>query len=109
MILVVDDSVQLAGLLLAVLRGAGLAAESAGSLREALARLEGDSPYEVLVSDMRLPDGSGKELSRLARQKRPGLKVLLISGYDAGAPGMEFLLKPFGPDVFLARIRSLLE
>lgn len=109
MILIVDDHPQLAGFLMAVLAGEGWQAEAAASVAEALAKLDSGTPYEVLVSDFRLPDGTGADLARIARETRPGMPVLLMSGYDIDIPDVEFILKPFGPDAFVARIRSLLQ
>jgi DNA-binding NarL/FixJ family response regulator len=75
-------------------------AGEAGSVAEALARVPAVRPDVVLV-DMRLPDGDGADLCRGLRQRVPGLRCLVLTSYSeqdaldaavrAGASG--FLLK----------------
>jgi two-component system NtrC family sensor kinase len=49
----------------------------------ALAALERDPTVELVVSDIVMPGGmSGLELARMLRQHRPGLPVLLATGYS---------------------------
>lgn len=61
---------------------------SAGSIADALATLDGmgDQPGDgpaVAVIDLRLPDGSGVELCRELRSRRPDLRCLFLTSYDA--------------------------
>ncbi len=75
-------------------------AGEAGSVAEALARVPAVRP-DVVVLDMRLPDGSGADLCRSLRQRIPGLPCLVLTSFSepeardaavlAGATG--FLLK----------------
>lgn len=75
-------------------------AGEAGSVAEALARVPAVRP-DVVVLDMRLPDGSGADLCRSLRQRLPGLPCLVLTSFSepeareaavrAGATG--FLLK----------------
>ncbi|MBN1094225.1 response regulator transcription factor [Blastococcus sp. TML/M2B] len=75
-------------------------AGEAGSVAEALARVPAVRP-DVVVLDMRLPDGSGADLCRSLRQRVPGLPCLVLTSFSeheareaavrAGATG--FLLK----------------
>src|SRR5689334_15688422 len=109
MILIVDDNSQIAQFLSLVLGGAGFQVALAGSVGEALSKLESDGPFRLLLSDLGLPDGSGLDLSQQAREKQPELKVLLMSGYDVDAPGLNFILKPFDPTVLVDKVRALLE
>jgi PAS domain S-box-containing protein len=70
---------------------------------EAKGLLEAVQDLQVLVSDLAMPGGvSGKALAAMARRMRPGLKIVLISGFVdslAGDPspldGVVFLRKPF--------------
>jgi PAS domain S-box-containing protein len=77
----------------------GYEVAAAANADEALARLEAGG-IDLLFSDVVMPGMSGVELARVARQRRPGLPVLLASGYSeeivggAGAE-FEFVRKPY--------------
>jgi DNA-binding NtrC family response regulator len=60
----------------------GYATIQAGSAAEALEIIAADKPFDLLFTDVVMPGRmSGVDLARLAREKRPKLKVLLTSGY----------------------------
>lgn len=66
---------------------------------------------DLLVSDVRMPRKSGPELAKLLRRRRPGVKVLFVTGLaceaDLGvADGV--LGKPFRAGDLKARVRELL-
>jgi DNA-binding NtrC family response regulator len=75
-------------------------------------------PFDVLVTDLRLPRFSGLELLKKAKRARPGLRAVLMSAYgepkdivEAMRSGADdFLPKPFDLDLFLTlldRLRAL--
>ena len=72
---------------------------------------------DMLVTDVIMPGTSGKELMKSLTADHPHIKVLYISGYtddvivDHGVLEKEisFLQKPFSPNVFLKRVREVLE
>ncbi|MDX2060963.1 MAG: response regulator, partial [Gemmatimonadales bacterium] len=66
-ILVVEDEPQLRDSLTRGLRQGGHAVDSAGGVAEALSKL-GLDPYDALVLDLNLPDGSGLDLARTLRK-----------------------------------------
>jgi len=74
------------------------------------------SPIDVLVTDVIMPGMGGGELSRRLRQERPGIKVLHVSGYTAGAlrqhealeDGAAFMQKPFTTKTLIARLREVM-
>jgi DNA-binding response OmpR family regulator len=59
---------------------------------------------------------NGRQVADAAREHRPGLKVLFITGYAENAamangflaPGMEMITKPFAVDALAARIREMI-
>ncbi len=65
---------------------------------------------------MGLPGLNGRQLADLARERRPDLKVLFITGYAENAtlangfldPGMEMLTKPFAVDALAGKIRTII-
>jgi len=71
---------------------------------------------DLLLTDVVMPGGTGRDLARDVVSKRPDTKVLYMSGYpDVGGspqgvlePGVPFLSKPFTRDVLLAKVHELL-
>ena len=116
-ILMVEDDPDLANLMRDVLGSLGYMVLDARSAGEA-AELSGGftDPIDLLVTDVSLPDLSGRELADSLRKPRPGLPVLYISGFppsvdasDAPQPGAAFLAKPFSPAELADRVRTVLD
>jgi two-component system cell cycle sensor histidine kinase/response regulator CckA len=70
----------------------------------------------VLVTDVVMPGMSGVELAVEARERRPGLPVVFVSGYTGDAtmsssddPATAFLAKPFDGDELLKAVRATLD
>lgn len=73
------------------------------------------TPYDLLVLDIGLPDGSGLDVLKKLRQEENDLPVLILTAYDetpqkvkgldSGAD--DYLIKPFDLDELRARIRAL--
>jgi len=113
-ILVVDDDVELSGLLRFALVGAGYEVVTAFDGEQALARLAESIP-DLVILDVNLPliDGFGV-LERLRRHSEVPVMMLTVRsaeedevhGLDLGAD--DYLKKPFSPRALLARVRSLL-
>ncbi|MGY1752821.1 response regulator [Blastococcus sp. SYSU D01042] len=91
-----------------------LVAGEAGSVAEALARVPAVRP-DVVVLDMRLPDGSGADLCRSLRERMPGLPCLVLTSFTepeareaavrAGATG--FLLKQVRGPALVSAVRTV--
>jgi DNA-binding response OmpR family regulator len=69
----------------------------------------------MLVADVGLPGLNGRQLAEAAQAQRPGLPIVLITGYagatpeDGGlAPGAEVLHKPFGLEVLTGKVQAAL-
>lgn len=116
-VLVVEDEAAVRMLVIEVLHELGYAALEACDAASALPYLQSEQRIDLLVSDFGLPGLNGRQLADLARQQRPQLKVLFITGYAADAtvrgdflgPGMDMLAKPFSIDALGQRIRQLIE
>jgi hypothetical protein len=114
-VLVVEDDEGIRRLVGRLLSGAGHRVLSAGAPSRALHLLR-DRGYEidVLVSDAIMPEMSGYELLEEARATRPGLPVLLVSGYVGNArgpreapSGARLLRKPFSRDELLLAVEAV--
>ncbi len=80
-ILLVDDEAPVREFVDRVLREAGYTTARAASGAEALAIAE-QSPFDLLVADVLMPQMTGDELARRLRQGDPNLKVLYLTGYS---------------------------
>jgi PAS domain S-box-containing protein len=116
-VLVVDDEPTIRMLAREALEEMGYTALEAEDGRAALAVLEGDGRIDLLVTDLGLPGGiNGRQVAERGRAARPGLKVLMITGYAETAllgegrmaAGMELLPKPFTMDALEGRVRALI-
>lgn len=81
-VIIVEDDAKVRKVLALHLSRAGHLVDEASSAPEAMALLYARGDYALLISDVRLRDGlSGVELVAQARAKRPGLPVILITGF----------------------------
>jgi PAS domain S-box-containing protein len=80
-----------------------------------LARARPDTIH-LLITDVIMPEMSGRQLADRLKEQRPGLKVLFVSGYTDDAivrhgmlePGIAFLQKPFTPQKLARKVREVL-
>jgi signal transduction histidine kinase len=110
-VLVVEDEDGLRRLVVEILSNAGYTVRSAAGGEAALRMVieEGGEPALVLT-DVVMPRMSGRALAERVRQLRPNVRVLLMSGHDAGEQGRDLPIveKPFSEDRLLAKIRDVL-
>ncbi|CAN5288047.1 GAF domain-containing protein [soil metagenome] len=115
-VLVVEDEDTVRQLVIDILDDIGYAVSQASEPNSALRILESDAPIDLLVTDVGLPGMNGRQLADRARQLRPGLKVLFITGYAHNAAigngtleeGMQVLTKPFTVDQLAARVEAMI-
>ena len=117
-VLVVDDEPSVRMLIADVLGDLGYGALEAADGAAGLSILRTNARIDLLVTDVGLPGGmNGRQVADAARELRPGLKVLFITGYAENAvlshghldSGMHVLTKPFTIDALAERMRSLIE
>jgi PAS domain S-box-containing protein len=98
-ILVVDDDPLIAMSTVGMLEDLGHAVTECSSGQEALHLLADGSPLDLLITDYAMPQMNGLELARAALALRPGLSVLLASGYadipDASSVEVPRIAKPY--------------
>ena len=95
-VLLVDDNRAVRGMVSKMLTALGHDVTTAADGEEALRKLDEESP-DVLITDVLMPgEIAGTDLARVARERRPELPILMISGF-AEAPELDFplLSKPF--------------
>ncbi len=115
--LIVDDEPTVRMLVTEVLEDLGYTAIEAADSVAGLKVLQSDVRIDLLVTDVGLPGGmNGRQMADAGRVRRPGLKVLFITGYAENAavgnghlePGMQVLTKPFVMEALAARIKELI-
>jgi PAS domain S-box-containing protein len=117
-VLVVDDEATVRMLVTETLEDLGYAAIEAVDGPSGLAILQSDARIDLLVTDVGLPGLNGRQLADAARQSRPNLKILFMTGYAHNAAigngaalgsGMEIMTKPFALDDLAKKIRDMIE
>jgi signal transduction histidine kinase len=114
-VLVAEDDPLVRRFLVGALRGGGYDVREAPDGVEALRVIEA-GPVDLLVTDLVMPGMDGHQLSLRAREIRPGLSVLFVSGYAPredlrdrmAACGDAFLAKPFTAETLLPIVARLL-
>jgi CheY-like chemotaxis protein len=115
-VLEVEDDAAVRLLVTEVLSELGYQALEAIDGKSAVPILQSKQRIDLLVTDVGLPGLNGRQVAEIARQSRPDLKVLFITGYaenaairgDFLAPGMELINKPFALDALAAKMREML-
>jgi len=113
-VLVVEDEDAVRAVVVEALREQGCRVLEAGDGSAGLHVLQSRERIDLLVTDVGLPGLNGRQLADAARERRPGLPVLLVTGYAGGAvekalpAGMEVIGKPFALDALTLRIRSMI-
>ena len=107
-LLMVEDQEELRELIGEALRDAGITVDTADDGQSALRMLRESGPYDVVFSDIRMPNGmSGIELSEQVTQLLPQARIILASGFAKAQlpplpPQVDFLPKPY-------RLRQLID
>lgn len=112
-ILVVEDDIDIRGLLTRGLEAEGFSVGTAGCVGDALASARNESP-EAVVLDITLPDGSGHDVCRSLREGGYPGPILFLSARDEirdRAEGLalgadDYIVKPFEFDELVARLRT---
>jgi DNA-binding NtrC family response regulator len=116
-ILVVDDEPSIAESVQDLLVFAGFHVETAESGQEAVDLLATTRPFDLVITDMRMPRMDGRELLRISHQLRRDLPVVILTGcgtVDDGIHSLEegaydYVLKPFNTEKLLRVVRGALK
>ena len=102
-ILFVEDEDSVRTFAVRALKKKGYDIISCNSSENALEHLETDTKFDLLLTDMMLPGISGAELAKIVREKIPGIKIIIASGYSEemakqgldNSDDFEFIAKPY--------------
>jgi len=115
-VLVVDDEPSIRDMLRIVLRRDGYDVRTAEDGRQALESLQ-QGPVDLLLSDIRMPDMTGVELLRAAKDLNPDVVALMMTAYASTETAVEamrlgavdYLTKPFNIDELRLKVRQQIE
>jgi CheY-like chemotaxis protein len=115
-VLIVDDQAEVLDMTAELFRTLGFEVLTASSGEDALEVLQRTPRVDLLLSDVIMAGMSGVELAKQARQARPSLKIILVSGYTGGLfstpvdgllEGFQFLTKPYRVNDVVRKLRAL--
>ena len=115
-ILIVDDEANTLASLSRAFRLAGHDAVVCDNAERAL-ELARTQPFDLILSDVVMPQMSGPELAQRLAAVRPTMKILCMSGYTDDAvvrhgaleAGIAFIQKPFTPETLARKVREVLD
>ena len=116
-VLLVEDDDRVRDMAAASLQEMGYEVVDVSHGRDALRLVESDRRIDLLLTDVVMPEMTGRQLADLARSHRPGLRVLYTTGYTRNAivhngvldPGVAFLAKPYTLRQLALKVRATLE
>ncbi len=112
-LLIVDDDRPFCERLARAMGGRGFAARFANSVADGLAAIEDEAPSFAVI-DLKLGDGSGLDVMRALKSKRPDARAIILTGYGAIATAVvavklgafDYLAKPVNADEIIAALNA---
>ncbi len=116
-ILVVEDNAEVRESTVGLLESVGYTVTAAAEGIQALAILEREAPFDLLITDVVMPGLSGPEVAERVRARQGPVPVIFVSGYSESVvlfhgllqPGFNFLAKPFAAEALFRKVREALE
>jgi two-component system cell cycle sensor histidine kinase/response regulator CckA len=116
-ILLVEDDAQLRKLVATVLTERGYTVEILEDLQELEKGLQNINRCDLLLTDVVMPKMNGPAVARIVAQQWRGIKTLYVSGYTTDAivhhgvldQQLNYLQKPFTPEVLATKVREVLD
>jgi two-component system response regulator HydG len=116
-IIVVDDEFHFRDWISQTLKRRGYHVDACDDGQSALDTLTENDPYDVVITDIRMPKMSGPQLLKIVRERFPGTDVLMMTQYGSVPEAVsaikdgaaDFLEKPFPQETLLIRIQKLFE
>jgi two-component system, NtrC family, sensor kinase len=116
-ILIVEDDEGVRQYAAEILRDLNYQIIEAKDASSAIRLLDADKKFDLLLTDVVLPGKNGRELADEVARRRPGTKIIFMTGYSRNAivhqgrldPGIELITKPLIEGVLARRIRQVLD
>ena len=116
-VLIVEDDESVRLIVREVLEELGYLAIDRPDAQTAIPLLASSQPLDLMISDVGLPGMNGRQLAEVARQHRPKLPILFVTGYAENAAiragflgtNMAMISKPFAIPTLAAKIVEILE
>lgn len=113
-ILIVEDDITFSLMLTTWLGKKGFVVRSSSSVSDAKRRL-GEEAFDLVISDLRLPDSEGIDLLKWLKSTHPSLPLIMMTSYaeiQTAVQAMklgaaDYIAKPLNPDELLGKIREL--
>ncbi|UCE20202.1 MAG: sigma-54-dependent Fis family transcriptional regulator [Gemmatimonadota bacterium] len=116
-ILLVDDEINMLEVMRDVLEAEGHCVTTVSSGYEALEKCEDDPPFDLIITDLKMPRMNGIELLEKVREKGSPIPVVILTAHGTIGSAVEavkkgaydYILKPFKPDEIFGMIGRILE
>jgi two-component system response regulator PilR (NtrC family) len=116
-VLICDDEPRLREMLGILLRRSGYEVASAAGVREGVERIAVSEPFDAVITDLLMPDGSGMEVLEAARRRDDHTQVIMITAHATTEQAVEamrkgaydYVQKPFRNDELRATLDKALE
>ena len=116
-ILIVEDDDGVRQYASEILRDLNYLVIEARDSASALKLLDADKPFDLLLTDVVLPGKNGRQLADEVEKRRPGVKIIFMTGYSRNAivhhgrldPGTELISKPLLEGAVARKIRQVLD
>lgn len=113
----VDDEPLVAETLRDILESEGFKVKRAENGREALDTLMSDHRFDLIITDMKMPEMDGLELLRRVQKMKKNLPVIVLTGYATLKNGLQaireevydYISKPFSVSVLMIAVREALK
>ena len=110
-ILIVEDDITFSLMLTTWLGKKGFVVRSSSSVSDAKRRL-GEEVFDLVISDLRLPDSDGIDLLKWLKSTHPSLPLIMMTSYAeiqtaVQAMKLDYIAKPLNPDELLGKIKEL--
>jgi DNA-binding NtrC family response regulator len=114
-VLLIDDDPGVSEVIGLLLEREGYRVERAGSVKAAIERIPA-AEFELVVTDLKLPDGTGLDVIAAVRSRRPRLPIMMITSYSSvesaiaalRGGAVDYVIKPFNNDEFLRAVARAL-